>query len=180
MNEMDRVVRNVEGKLPKLVITDIDGVWTDGGMYYTADGDVMKKFSVRDGWGVAMLRHHGIDTVIMTGEDTQIVVQRARKLRIERCHIGVQNKLELAEDFCRELNISLDEVAFIGDDINDLPLLRAVGFSGTPGDSSEYIQREVDFVTHAAGGRGAFREFVEKILSDCGVLHSTVESLLAL
>lgn len=170
----------IKKDLPKLVITDIDGVWTDGGMYYTGDGDVMKRFSVRDGWGVAMLRQHGIDTVIMTGENTEVVKQRARKLRIERCYIGVQNKLKLAERLCVELHISLQDVAFIGDDINDLPLLRTVGFSATTADSSDYIQSEVHYVTNAQGGQGAFREFVEKILSDRGLLHSTVESLLPL
>lgn len=167
-------------KLPKLVITDIDGVWTDGGMYYTAEGDVMKKFSVRDGWGVAMLRQHSIDTVIMTGENTEIVKQRARKLRIGRCYTGVRDKLELAKLLCRELHISLQDIAFIGDDINDLPLLRAVGYSAAPADASDYIQKEVSYVTSRQGGRGAFREFAEKILYDCGLLHSTVESLLPL
>ena len=168
----------IKKKLPKLVITDIDGVWTDGGMYYTAEGDVMKKFSVRDGWGVAMLCRHGIETVIMTGEDTKIVLQRAKKLRIECCFIGVENKLELTQEFCDELRISLEDVAFIGDDINDLPLLRAVGFSAAPAGASDYIRREVDYVTNTPGGQGAFREFVEKILSDGGLLHYTVESLL--
>lgn len=172
---------DINQELPKLVITDIDGVWTDGGMYYTAEGDMMKKFSVRDGWGVAMLRQHGIETVIMTGENMQIVVQRAMKLRIkEHCYIGVRNKLKLAEQLCAELHLSLQDIAFIGDDINDLPLLRAVGFSAAPADASDYIQKEVDYVTNRKGGQGAFREFVEKILSDSGLLHSTVESLLPL
>lgn len=166
--------------LPKLVITDIDGVWTDGGMYYTSQGDTMKKFSVRDGWGVSMLRKHGIDTVVMTGEDTEIVVKRARKLRIEHCYIGVENKLKLAQQLCGELKLSLHEIAFIGDDINDLPLLRSVGFSGAPADAPDYIKHEVHYVTNMLGGKGAFREFVEKILSDCGLFHSTIESLLPL
>ncbi len=168
----------IKKELPKLVITDIDGVWTDGGMYYTADGDVMKKFSVRDGWGVAMLRHHGIDTVIMTGENTEIVTQRARKLRVEHCYIGVQNKLKLAQRLCEERHISLQDMAFIGDDVNDLSLLRAVGFSATPADAPDYIQQEVHYVTKKQGGQGAFRELVEKILSDSGLLQSTIESLL--
>ena len=76
--------------LPKLVITDIDGVWTDGGMYYTAEGDVMKRFCVKDGWGVAFLRHYGVPVAIMTGENTPIVQRRAEKLRIERCYLGVK------------------------------------------------------------------------------------------
>ncbi|MEA5129295.1 MAG: HAD-IIIA family hydrolase [Proteiniphilum sp.] len=177
---MDMDKNDIRKELPKLVITDIDGVWTDGGMYYTADGDVMKKFSVRDGWGVSMLRRHGIDTVIMTGENSEVVMQRARKLSIDQCHIGVRDKLGLAKSICEERRISLQDVAFIGDDINDLPLLRAVGLSATPADASDYIQREVDYVTQTRGGQGAFREFVEKILSDGGLLHATVEALLPL
>ena len=82
--------------LPKLFITDIDRVWTDGGMYYTAEGDVMKRFCVKDGWGVIFLRHLGVPVAIMTGENTQIVARRAAKLKIEECHLGVKDKLTLA------------------------------------------------------------------------------------
>lgn len=173
MDEQRKIV-----DLPKLVITDVDGVLTDGGMYYTSDGDVMKKFSVRDGWGVAMLRQHGVETIIMTGENSEIVVKRAKKLSIERCYIGVKDKLELTKLVCAEYGITLKDVAFIGDDINDLPLLRAVGFSSTTNDASHYIQSDVHFVTQRQGGKGAFREFVEKILLDNELLDSTVESLL--
>ena len=118
--------------LPKLVMTDIDGVWTDGGMYYTAEGDAMKRFSVKDGWGVSFLRRLGIPVAILTGEDTQIVRRRAEKLGIAHCYLGVKDKVAQAEALCRELGIGLDEAAFIGDDLNDLPLLRKVGFSASP------------------------------------------------
>lgn len=127
--------------LPKLVITDIDGVWTDGGMYYTADGDVMKRFSVKDGWGVIFLRKLNIPVAIMTGENTPIVERRAAKLKIEHCYLGVKNKLALAKELCAGMGITLDEVAFIGDDINDLPLLRAVGTSGCPANTPEYVKQ---------------------------------------
>ena len=100
--------------LPKLVITDIDGVWTDGGMYYTAEGDVMKRFSVKDGWGVIFLRELDIPVAIMTGENTQIVQKRADKLKIDYCYLGVKDKVAQAEELCRELGISLGEVAFGG------------------------------------------------------------------
>ena len=151
--------------LPKLVITDIDGVWTDGGMYYTAEGDVMKRFSVKDGWGVIFLRELDIPVAIMTGENTQIVQKRADKLKIDYCYLGVKDKVEQAEELCRELGISLSEVAFIGDDLNDLPLLRLVGYSASPSNTPEYVKREVKYVTAAHGGYGAFREFVEKLLT---------------
>ena len=164
-------------KLPKLVITDIDGVWTDGGMYYTPEGDVMKRFCVKDGWGVAFLRHHGIPVAIMTGENTQIVQKRAEKLRIEHCFLGVKDKLALTGKLCAELGISLEDVAYIGDDINDLRLLRAVGFAASPCNTPDYVKKEVDYVCHAHGGHGAFREFVEHILSENGLLEETIEAV---
>ena len=106
--------------LPKLVITDIDGVWTDGGMYYTAEGDVMKRFSVKDGWGIVLLRELNIPIAIMTGENSQVVRKRAEKLKIEHCYLQVQDKLAKAKEICSELGITLDDVAFIGDDLNDI------------------------------------------------------------
>ena len=163
--------------LPKLVITDIDGVWTDGGMYYTADGDIMKRFSVKDGWGVIFLRHLGIPVAIMTGESTPIVQKRAAKLKITHCYLNVKNKVEQAKALCAELGITLDDVAFIGDDLNDLALLRLVGFSASPCNTPDYVKREVKYVATAHGGYGAFREFVEKLLADNGVLESTIEAL---
>ncbi len=165
-------------KLPKLVITDIDGVMTDGGMYYTDQGDAMKRFNVRDGWGVIFLRKLGIPVAIMTGERTAIVAKRAEKLKIEHCYLGVSDKLETAKALCGKLGISIDEVAFIGDDINDLQLLRHAGISGTPGDAPDYVKKEACIVTTAKGGQGAFREFVEKILADNGLLDKAIASCL--
>lgn len=165
--------------LPKLVITDIDGVMTDGGMYYTADGDVMKRFSVKDGWGVLFLREMGIPLAIMTGENTQIVKKRAEKLKIERCYLGVSNKEKLARELCKELGITLADVAFIGDDLNDLPLLRQVGLSASPANTPEYVKREVDYVTQLKGGEGAFREFIEYIFCQNNILDEVIERTLA-
>ena len=165
--------------LPKLVITDIDGVWTDGGMYYTGEGDVMKRFSVKDGWGVIFLRELGIPVAIMTGENTQIVQKRADKLKIKYCYLGVKDKVVQAEEQTNELGITLGEVAFIGDDLNDLPLLRRVGFSASPSNTPDYVKREVAYVTTAHGGYGAFREFVEKLLADNGMLQSVIERCLS-
>ena len=164
--------------MPKLVITDIDGVMTDGGMYYTADGDVMKRFSVKDGWGVIFLRKLGIPVAIMTGENTPIVRRRAEKLKIDHCFLGVKDKVATASALCHELGITLDDVAFIGDDINDLPLLRKVGISGSPDNTPGYIKREVDIVTDTKGGYGAFREFVEKLLADAGLLEEVIQKCL--
>ena len=162
------------GSLPRLVITDIDGVMTDGGMYYTADGDVMKRFSVKDGWGVIFLRRLGIPVAVMTGENTPIVARRAEKLKIERCYLGVKDKLSLAREVCAGMGITLDDVAFIGDDINDLPLLRAAGWSGCPSNTPGYIKEVVKLPGNMHGGYGAFREFVETILDRAGILSSVI------
>ena len=165
--------------LPKLVITDIDGVWTEGGMYYTEQGDVMKRFSVKDGWGVIFLRKLNIPVAIMTGENTQIVQKRADKLKIDYCYLGVKDKVAQAEELCHELGITLQDVAFIGDDVNDLALLRKVGFSASPSNTPDYVKREVDYVTAQHGGFGAFREFVEKLLSDNGMLEGVLQQFLS-
>ncbi len=161
--------------LPKLFITDIDGVWTDGGMYYTSEGDIMKRFSVKDGWGVIFLRHLNIPLAIMTGENTPIVARRAEKLKIDRCYLGVKDKLTLAREVCAEMGITLRDVAFIGDDINDLPLLREVGFSGCPDNTAPYVKAKVRYIGNVKGGHGAFREFVETILASEGLLMKVVE-----
>lgn len=163
------------GKLPKLVITDIDGVWTDGGMYYSAEGDVMKRFCVKDGWGVLFLHQLGIPVAIMTGENTQIVVKRAEKLKVDKCYLGVKDKLALATQVCEEMGIELGDVAFIGDDINDMALLSAVGWSGSPLNTSEYIRKIVRYPGKMQGGSGAFREFVETILAEAGELDRLIE-----
>ena len=119
-----------------------------------------------------------LPVAIMTGENSQIVQKRADKLKISHCYIGVKDKVAQAEEICRELGITLDEVAFIGDDLNDLPLLRKVGFSASPCNTPDYVKQEVKYVTVAHGGHGAFREFVEKILQDNGALQSVIASCL--
>ncbi len=156
-------------KLPKVVFTDIDGVWTDGGMYYDQTGNEWKKFNTRDSAGVLFLNHLGILLVVLTGEDTQIMKNRGAKLKLEHVFHGVKNKVEVAEKFCQDRNIEWNETAFIGDDLLDLKLLKKVGFSSCPQDAADYTKSIVDFVTPSNGGDGAFRDFVEEILklADC-------------
>lgn len=143
----------------KLVITDIDGVWTDGGMYYDNLGNEFKKFSVYDGWGVRFLREKNIELAIMTGEDTNIVKNRAKKLGIDLLFMGAKDKVQLAKTLCRQKGIELKDVAFIGDELNDLALLKCVGLSACPAQAPEYIKKEVDLVLKTKGGDGAFKEF---------------------
>ena len=139
----------------------------------------MKRFSVKDGWGVSFLHKAGIPVAILTGENTPIVQRRAEKLKIDYCFLGIKDKVAQAEALCAELGIGLGEVAFIGDDLNDLPLLRRVGFSASPVNTPDYVKREVDYVTTAHGGYGAFREFVEKLLTDMGLLDNLIREYVA-
>ena len=153
-------------KIPKLVLTDIDGVWTDGGMYYDQTGNEWKKFNTSDSAGVLWCKKMKIPVGIITGEDTDIVKRRAEKLKISILHQGISDKLTVAKTICKELQISLNDVAYIGDDIGDLELLTNVGISAAPNNAPIYIKSKVDFVTEKAGGEGAFREFVETIIGE--------------
>lgn len=164
--------------LPKLIITDIDGVWTDGGMFYSPDGDIMKRFHVSDGWGVSYCKKLNIPVAIMTGENTSIVKERAKKLGIDLCFVGVSDKVAEATSLCESLNIRLEEVAFIGDDLNDLALLRKVGISGCPANAHPFVRKHVEYVGLKQGGSGAFREFVERILTENGELEALLAKYL--
>jgi 3-deoxy-D-glycero-D-galacto-nononate 9-phosphatase len=150
--------------IPKLIITDIDGVWTDGGMYYDQTGNEWKKFNTSDSAGVLFCKLKQIPVAIITGEKTEIVKRRSEKLKVDYLIQGAANKLKEALAICDQLNIKLTEVAFIGDDINDLELLKAVGISCAPANAPNYIKNAVNIVTKRKGGEGAFREFVEQVL----------------
>lgn len=149
---------------PKLVLTDIDGVWTDGGMYYDQSGNEWKKFHTYDSAGVLFCHRAGIPVGILTGEETEIVRRRAEKLKIDYLFQGVTDKVATAQKLCKELGITLQDVAYIGDDLNDLELLKVVGISAAPASAPEYIKEVVDMVMEKRGGEGVFREFVEKVV----------------
>ena len=149
---------------PKLVLTDIDGVWTDGGMYYDQTGNEWKKFHTYDSAGVLLCHQKGIPVGIITGEETEIVRRRAEKLKVDYLFQGVKDKLQVAVKIAEEMKINLSDIAYIGDDINDIELLKVVGFSGCPDNAFPSIKKLVHFVTERKGGEGAFREFVEIVL----------------
>ena len=150
----------------KLVLTDIDGVWTDGKFYYNENGFVLKSFSTYDGMAVELLNKNNIETVIITSENCLAVEARAKKLKIENCFIGVKNKLKIAYSLCQKYKINLNNIAFIGDDINDLELLKVVGFSGMPPNSPIINLFKPDYITKKFGGKGAFREFADIIINN--------------
>ena len=153
-----------KAKAIKIVATDIDGVWTDSGMYYTSSGEKMKCFSTYDGMAVQLLREIGIPTIILTSENSEIVLRRAEKLQIDKVYINEKEKLNRMHEICKELDISLSQVAYIGDDINDLPLLEEVGLSAMPPNSPILDLFSPDYLTKRTGGQGAFREFIDKII----------------
>lgn len=153
-------------KLPRLILTDIDGVWTDGGMYYDQTGNEWKRFHTYDSAGVLFAHHLGIPVGILTGENTEIVRRRAKKLKVEYLFMGVQDKVVAAKRLCEELHITLQDVAYVGDDINDIRLLKQVGWAGVPTNAPEYIKELANVQLKKQGGNGAFREFVEAILGE--------------
>lgn len=151
-------------KLPKLILTDIDGVWTDGGMFYDQTGNEWKKFNTSDSAGILFCKELNIPIGIITGEDTEIVKRRANKLGVDYLFQGISDKVAVAIKLIEQLDLELADVAYIGDDIGDIDLLKLVGFSGAPENASIYVKNIVDFVTVKKGGEGAFREFVETII----------------
>lgn len=149
---------------PGLILTDIDGVWTDGGMYYDQTGNEWKKFHTYDAAGVVRSHEKGIPVGILTGEQTNIVQRRAEKLHVDYLCQGCRDKLSKTLELCGQLGIGLEDVAYIGDDVMDIPLLKAVGWSAVPKGSYLEGRLEVTYVTRKEGGKGAFRDFVEHIL----------------
>ena len=148
----------------KILLTDVDGVLTDGGMYYSTHGDVMKKFNSKDGMGINILRKKNIPTVIVTKEKTVIVKKWARKMNVKKVYDGVLKKELVLEKICKFFKISEKEVAFIGDDVNDLELMKKVGFSVTPKDGNNAVKKIADYITKSKGGEGAVREITDLII----------------
>lgn len=160
--------------LPKLILTDIDGVWTDGGMYYDEKGNEFKKFNTYDSAGVLFSKLLGIPCGIVTGENVESVKKRGEKLKMDYIFVGVKDKVSLVEGIVKELNVNWEEVAYIGDDINDYRLLLKVGLSACPQSAPDYIKKIVDWKLRKNGGEGVFREFVERIISSNNI---DIESL---
>ena len=149
----------------KLFITDCDGCLTDAGMYYSSDGAELKRFSARDGMGFALLRDAQILIGIITSEDTPIVANRAAKLQIDEYHPGAKNKLRVLRDILHRHNLQPSEVAYVGDDINDLPALRICGLTFCPQDATAAIKEQASVVLTQRGGHGAVRAAAEHVLA---------------
>ncbi len=151
----------------KLFATDVDGTMTDACMYYAENGMELKKFNFRDGMGFKLLRDAGIKTAIITSEKTNIVQKRADKLKVDYLSMGTWTKLEFVQNICNELGITLNEIAYIGDDINDIELLSAVKYKACPKDAVEKVKSINGIrILENKGGEGAVREFIEYLLMD--------------
>jgi YrbI family 3-deoxy-D-manno-octulosonate 8-phosphate phosphatase len=150
----------------KVILTDVDGVLTDTGVYYGQDGEELKRFSIRDGMGVERLRKYaGIETIIITGENSGAVKSRAEKLKINEFYLGVNKKEEVLEIIKKKNGLENENIAYIGDDSNDYEIMKLVGFTATPNDGMNFIKEIADYVCGTKAGYGAFREFAELILA---------------
>ncbi|TAL11244.1 MAG: HAD family hydrolase [Nitrospirae bacterium] len=148
-----------------MLAMDVDGVLTDGGMYYSETGDELKKFQVKDGMGIKMLQAAGVITAIVTREKSAIVERRFQKLAVPEIHQGVDDKLTDLTRLARKHALTLAQVAYIGDDVNDLEALKAVGFSAAPADAMPAALEAVMYVCAKKGGEGAVRELSDLILA---------------
>ena len=151
-------------KKVKLLITDVDGVLTDGGRYYSKEGEVLKKFHVRDGMGVNILLRNNIKTIILTKEKSMITKKWAKDMNISQVYSGFTKKELALTQICKKYKVSLKEIAFIGDDTNDLEALKKVAFSAVPNDAVIQVKKIADYICKASGGKGCFREISDLIL----------------
>ncbi|MCF8258298.1 MAG: HAD-IIIA family hydrolase [Flavobacteriales bacterium] len=146
----------------KFLVLDVDGVMTDGGMYYTEMGDQFKKFNSKDGIGIKLAIRSGVQVAFLSsGTNARIINDRAHTLGVKLVHAGPGEKLSILNGWCKELGVHLDEVAYIGDDVNDLECINAVGLSACPADAVEAVKSAVDVVLDRNGGEGCVREFID-------------------
>ena len=154
----------------RLVAFDVDGVLTDGRLYYSESGDAMKAFDVRDGMGMKLLQDAGIELAIITSRRAPSVLLRAADLGISHVQQGVADKRTAFDELLAGMAIAPEEAAFMGDDLVDLPVFRRCGFAATVADAPALLKRHADYVTRATGGHGAVREFCEMLLHSRGAL----------
>ncbi|ANQ83931.1 KdsC family phosphatase [Azoarcus olearius] len=156
----------------RLMGFDVDGVLTDGSLYFTPNGEEIKVFSSLDGHGIKMLQQAGIEVAIISGRSSRALALRAANLGIGELHMGVEDKRACLDDLLARRGIARAEAGYMGDDVVDLPILRACGFSATPADGHPFVREHVDFVASRDGGRGAVREVCDFLLASRGVLDA--------
>jgi len=152
----------------KMFVMDVDGTLTDGKIYMSDKGEAMKAFSAHDAVGVRKLKKFNILPVIITGRESKIVINRAVEMEMDKNYVfqNIQNKLSKLEDLKKEFNLRNEEIAYIGDDENDLECIKACGFSGCPNDAVDVIKKECNFISKYRAGEGAVRDFIEYIINN--------------
>lgn len=162
--------KKIFGKLKKvkMLLLDVDGVMTDGRIIMDSDGRELKNFNVRDGHGLVMIQRHGIAVGILTGRTSAVVDHRARDLKITEVYQGALNKKEVFAQILQKNRLTPDQIAYMGDDIVDIPVLKMVGFSAAVADALEIVKKTVDYVSSCRGGEGAVREVCEMLLAAQG------------
>lgn len=146
----------------KLLVLDVDGVMTDGGMYYTESGDQFKKYNTKDGMAIQHLVKNNFQiAIISSGYKTEMVKTRADLLGIQYCYVGRDEKMQILEKHCATLGIELENVAIVGDDVNDLEIIKKIGFSACPADAVNAVKSQVDVILSKKGGEGCVREFID-------------------
>ena len=156
--------KNLEIPKIKMFLTDCDGCLTDGGMYYSEKGDEIKKFNAVDGMGFQLLRKRGIITGIITGEDMNLNKRRAEKLRVDILKMGITDKKSVIEQLSKEYDIPLQNIAYVGDDINDVEAVQMVGFGCAVRNGADEVKEKAKYVSHRKGGEGAVREIIDYLL----------------
>lgn len=162
---IDRQKRQKVSQKIDYLVLDVDGVFTDGCVYYSKEGELMKKFDMRDGMGLEIIRQNNVEVVVVTSENSELVAKRMQKLKIENTFLGVKDKFSFLKDFLRNKNSSFGAVAYVGDDVNDLANLCSVGWSFAPNNATEIVKNNVDSVLTQNSGQGAIREACEWILN---------------
>lgn len=148
----------------KMLVMDVDGTLTDGKIYMSANGELMKAFNIKDGYAIAHMREYGVEPCIITGRESEIVRQRCAELKISELYQGVSNKLFKLKEVCCKEGIELSNVAYIGDDVNDLTCIQQCGYTACPADAVKAVKDKVDYVCSEKGGEGAVREFCEYLI----------------
>lgn len=162
----------------KLLVLDVDGVLTDGKLFISSNGEETKAFNTQDGMGISLAHYAGIKTAIITGRKSDAVTKRANELKINYVYQGIHDKTAVLKEIISELNINFDEICYIGDDINDLPILKLVGLPAAPSNAVDLVKKHVQFISQRNGGDGAVREVIDYMLHEMHEYYSLVDDYL--
>ena len=166
-----------KAKKIKMIITDVDGILTDGGIIYDNDYKEYKRYNVKDGQIISHLKRLGFIVGAITGRESDVVKKRLEELKFSFHHHGIKDKLIEYENIKKQYNLKDEQIAYIGDDIIDLSILSRCGFSATAADARDYIKNEVDFITPSKGGEGVFRDVADYILNSQGLLVQLIKDM---